>query len=106
MRFMYIMFHVACDSCIMCLFYILSLSYTRTHALFLYTLGETKKWKSLKLKEQDFRICTEILIKAYNRFKCAEVFSKERRRKFGVSKVNKIQDGINLLFNILKHYLN
>jgi len=77
-----------------------------TDALFLYTLGETKKWRSLKLKEQDFRICTEILIKANNRFKCVEVFSKERKRKFGVSKVNKIQDGINLLINILKHYLN
>tara|TARA_B100000795_G_scaffold241197_1_gene203823 strand:+ start:273 stop:953 length:681 start_codon:yes stop_codon:yes gene_type:complete len=81
-------------------------NFKTTDALFLYTLAETKKFKSLKLKEQDFRICTEILIKANNIFKCKEVFSKERRRKYGVSKVNKIQDGIKLLLNILNNYLN
>ena len=81
-------------------------NFKTTDALFLYTLAETKKWKSLKLKEQDFKICTEILIKANNAFICKEVFSKERKRKYGVSKVNKIQDGVNLLKNIFQNFLN
>ena len=75
-----------------------------TEALFLYCISETEKFKKLKLTSNDFRICTEILIKAYKSFSCKEIFSKERKREYGTSKVNKISDGLKLLQNIFILY--
>jgi len=75
-----------------------------TDALFLYCISETEKFKKLKLTSYDFRICTEILIKAHKIFLCKEIFSKERKREFGTSKVNKILDGLKLLQNIFIHF--
>ena len=75
-----------------------------TDALFLYCISETEKFKKLKLTSNDFRICTEILIKAYKSFSCKEIFSKERKREYGTSKVNKISDGLKLLQNIFILY--
>lgn len=80
-------------------------NYNISDALFLFVLSETKKFKSLNLKENDFGICTEILIKAYRKYKCVEIFSKERKRRFGVSKVNKFSDGLKLFLNIFKNFL-
>jgi hypothetical protein len=40
------------------------------------------------------------LEKCYRDFNCKEVLSKERKRYLGVSKVNKIFDGMKLLTNI------
>lgn len=76
-----------------------------TDALFLYCMAETKKFKKLNLISLDFRICTEILIKANKNYMCKEIFSREARREFGVSKVNKVMDGLKLMQNIFKYYL-
>ena len=51
-------------------------------------------------------ICTEFLIKSYRDFKCKEILSKERKRLSGVSKVNKVFEGIKILGNILKLYFS
>ena len=59
-------------------------------------MSETKNFKKLNLKSNDFRICTEILIKANKNFRCKEIFSKESKREYGTSKVNKIYDGLKI----------
>jgi len=76
-----------------------------TDALFLYVLGKRKNFLSLNLISEDFGICTEILLKSYINFKCSEVLSLERKRKFGKSKVNAIYDGFKILMNILHYYI-
>ena len=59
----------------------------------------------LNLQQGDFTICTELLIKSYKNFKCKEILSKERKRLYGISKVNKIIDGVKILINILVLYI-
>ena len=71
-----------------------------TDLLFLYVVGKRENVSKLNLKQQDFRFCTEFLIKCYRDFNCKEVLSKERKRYSGVSKVNKIFDGMKFLTNI------
>jgi dolichol-phosphate hexosyltransferase len=75
-----------------------------TDVLFLYVVGKRRNIEKLNLKQQDFRFCTEFLIKCYKDFDCREVLSIERKRLTGVSKVNKIFDGIKLLTNICSMY--
>jgi len=75
-----------------------------TDLLFLYVVGKKENVSKLNLKQQDFRFCTEFLIKCYKDFNCKEVLSQERKRYSGVSKVNKIFDGIKLLTNIFQMY--
>jgi len=79
-------------------------NFKTTDVLFLYTLSRTDNYKFLKLDSLDFRICTEILIKAHKNFRCVEVFSKEKKRQHGESKVNKILDGLKFLQNIFKYF--
>ena len=76
-----------------------------TDVLFLYVVGKRENIEKLDLKQQDFRFCTEFLIKCYRNFNCREILSKERKRFAGASKVNKILDGIKLLINIFSLYL-
>lgn len=76
-----------------------------TDVLFLYVIGKREDFLSLKLKTKDFGICTEILLKCYINFNCAEVLSLERKRKFGESKVNAIFDGFKILMNITHYYI-
>ena len=75
-----------------------------TDLLFLYVVGKRENVTKLDLKQQDFRFCTEFLITCYRDFNCKEVLSKERKRYSGVSKVNKIFDGMKLLTNIAIMY--
>ena len=75
-----------------------------TDLLFLYVVGKKENVSKLNLKQQDFIFCTEFLIKCYKDFNCKEVLSQERKRYSGVSKVNKIFDGIKLLTNIFQMY--
>ena len=75
-----------------------------TDLLFLYVVGKRENVSKLDLKQQDFRFCTEFMIKCYRDFNCKEVLSKERKRYSGVSKVNKIFDGMKLLTNIAIMY--
>ena len=76
-----------------------------TDVLFLYVMGEKKKFLSLELKSRHFNICTEILLKCYLNFKCSEVISLEKKRKYGVSKVNAFIDGLKILINIFHYYI-
>ena len=74
--------------------------------LFTFILGETQKFKSLKLKSKDFRLCVEIPINIKKKnFSYAEVPSFERIRLGGKKKVNEFKDGFLILFAMLKFFL-
>ncbi len=75
-----------------------------TDVLYLYVLGRSESIKQLNLNQKDYSICTEFLIKAYKNFKCFEILSKERKRLYGKSKVNKILAAFTLMKNIIKLY--
>ena len=77
-----------------------------TDVLFFFVLGKKENVSKLNLVEQDFKICTEFLIKSYKNFNCIEVLSKERKRLFGESKVRRFSDGYKILKNIISQYLN
>ena len=76
-----------------------------TDVLFLYVLGKREDFLSLNLHSNDYRICTEILLKCYINFSCTEILSIERKRKFGKSKVNAALDGFKILMNIFYYYI-
>jgi len=70
--------------------------------LFTYILGKTNSFKSLKLKNKDFRLCVELPIKARKmNFKYQTIPSYERSRYGGKKKVNAIVDGFLILMEIL-----
>ncbi len=74
--------------------------------LFTYIMGETNKFKKLKLQNSDFRICVEIPIKIKrNNFKYNSIPSFERKRLGGVKKVNEFRDGFLILSELVKNYL-
>lgn len=74
--------------------------------LFTFILGETQKFKSLKLKNKDFRLCVEIPINIKKKnFSYTEVPSFERIRLGGNKKVNEFKDGFLILFAMLKFFL-
>ena len=66
--------------------------------LYTYIMGETKKFKLLKLREKDFRICIEIPtnIKKHN-FSYTLISSHEKKRIGGEKKVNAFFDGFKIL---------
>jgi len=77
-----------------------------TDILYTYVMGETKKFKKLKLSNVDFRICVEIPIKIkINNFKYNSIGSFERKRFGGIKKVNEFIDGFLILLEIVKNYL-
>ena len=70
--------------------------------LFTYILGKTNSFKSLNLKNKDFRLCVELPIKARQmNFKYQTIPSYERSRFGGKKKVNAIVDGFLILLEIL-----
>ena len=73
-----------------------------TDVLFLYVMGKKSNITRLNLLQNDFSICTEFIVKSYKNFKCTEILSKERKRLYGISKVNKFLDGLTILINIFK----
>lgn len=74
--------------------------------LFTYIMGETKKFKSLKLKNSDFKICVEIPIKVkINNFKYLSIGSFERKRLGGIKKVKEFTDGFLIFIELTKNYL-
>tara|TARA_B100000767_G_C19719717_1_gene516690 strand:- start:675 stop:1367 length:693 start_codon:yes stop_codon:yes gene_type:complete len=77
-----------------------------TDVLFLYFMTKTDNLKTINCKMFDFRICIEILVKAYRSFNCVEIFSYEKKRLFGESKVNKFLDGFKLLTYLIELRLN
>jgi glycosyltransferase involved in cell wall biosynthesis len=73
--------------------------------LFTFIMGETAKFKKLKLKNSDFKICVEIPIKIkLNNFKYISIASFERKRLGGRKKVNEFYDGFLILTELLKNY--
>jgi glycosyltransferase involved in cell wall biosynthesis len=73
--------------------------------LFTYVMGETCKFKKLKLNNSDFRICVEIPIKVkINNFNYQSIGSFERKRIGGVKKVNEFIDGFLILLELVKSY--
>ena len=74
--------------------------------LYTYILGKTSSFKSLKLKNFDFRICVEIPIKAKLQnmnYSCLP--SYERIRIGGIKKVHALKDGFLILSEIIKYFL-
>jgi glycosyltransferase involved in cell wall biosynthesis len=73
--------------------------------LFTYIMGETNKFKELKLQNSDFRICVEIPIKIkLSNFKYSSIPSFERKRLGGIKKVNEFKDGFLILSELIKNY--
>jgi hypothetical protein len=69
-------------------------------------MGETSKFKKLKLSKADFRICVELPIKVkINNFKYESIGSFERKRLGGIKKVNEFKDGFLILLELAKNYL-
>lgn len=74
--------------------------------LFTYVMGDTSKFKKLKLRNSDFRICVEIPIKIkINNYKYNSIASFERKRFGGIKKVNEFKDGFLILLELAKNYL-
>ncbi len=73
--------------------------------LYTYVMGETNKFRKLKLKSSDFRICVEIPIKIkINNFKYNSIPSFERKRLGGIKKVKEFKDGFLILSELIKNY--
>ena len=75
--------------------------------LFTFILGETKKFKDLKLKSKDFRLCVEIPFRIVKKkYSYVTIPSFERSRLGGKKKVNEFKDGFLILFAMLKFFIN
>ena len=73
--------------------------------LFTYIMGETNKFRKLKLKNSDFRICVEIPIKIkINNLKYNSIPSFERKRLGGIKKVEEFKDGFLILSELITNY--
>ena len=60
---------------------------------------------AIEIQEKDFKICTEALIKARTGYKCEEIYSHEKKRMFGTTKVDRVKDGYLMLRNIFSLWL-
>ena len=80
-------------------------NFKTTDALFLYLFGKRECFIDLKLEEKDFKICTEALIKARTNYKCEEIYSHEKKRIYGTTKVNRFKDGYLMLSNVFSLWL-
>ena len=75
--------------------------------LFTFILGETKKFKDLKLKSKDFRLCVEIPVKIIKKkYSYVTIPSFERSRLGGKKKVNEFKDGFLILFAMINFFIN
>ena len=74
-----------------------------TDILYTYILGKTSSFK-IRSKNNDFRICVEIPIKA--KFKNElQMFAKLRKREnWWEKKVNPLKDGLLILSEIVKYF--
>ena len=70
--------------------------------MYTFVLGKVKSVRSLKLKENDFRLCVELPIKAiFSKMTIVSLAAHERPRIAGRKKVNAIKDGFLILSEIL-----
>ncbi len=73
--------------------------------LYTYILAKTSSLQMLGLKNNDFRICVELPIKAkFNQLKYDCLASFERERIGGKKKVNALKDGLFILFEIIRFF--
>ena len=80
---------------------------TITDILYTFVLGKTSSIKKLNLKQNDFRLCVELPIKAkYSNMKIISSPAHERVRIGGKKKVNAIKDGFLILSAMVKYYFN
>ena len=80
---------------------------TITDILYTFVLGKTSSIKKLNLKQNDFRLCVELPIKAkYSNMKIISTPAHERVRIGGKKKVNAIRDGFLILSAMAKYYFN
>ena len=80
---------------------------TITDILYTFVLGKTSSIKKLNLKQNDFRLCVELPIKAkYSNMKIISSPAHERVRIGGKKKVNAISDGFLILSAMAKYYFN
>ena len=74
-----------------------------TDILYTFVLGNIRAAKNLKLKNDDFRLCVELPIRAkLNKKKILTSKSHERKRLDGKKKVNEFRDGYLILSEMLK----
>ena len=71
--------------------------------LYTFVIGNTKKFKELNVKSQDFCFCVEFPIKMVRKkFSYTDIPSHERRRISGKKNVNEFVDGLKILFKMIK----
>jgi len=71
--------------------------------LYTFVIGNTKKFKELNVKSQDFCFCVEFPIKMVRKkFSYTDIPSHERCRISGKKNVNEIVDGLKILFKMIK----
>tara|TARA_B100000945_G_scaffold280811_1_gene248163 strand:- start:48 stop:713 length:666 start_codon:yes stop_codon:yes gene_type:complete len=76
-----------------------------TDILYTFVLGKTEKVKKLNLKEDDFRFCVELPVKAIkNNYLISSITAHEKKRIAGKKKVNAIKDGFLILICLIYIY--
>ena len=73
--------------------------------LYTFVLGKTSCARELNLKQNDFRLCVELPIKAvFSKMKIVSSAANERPRIAGKKKVNAIKDGFLILISMIKYF--
>ena len=73
--------------------------------MYTHVFGLTDKFKSLKLKSLDFRLCVELPLKVHNlKMNYSNIGSYERSRIAGIKKVNEFKDGSLILLYLVKNF--
>ena len=74
--------------------------------LYTFVMGKTNSFKSLELKNFDFRLCVELPIKAKRKIKrFTNMGSHERKRFKGFKKVSEFKDGFLILLELLRLFI-
>ena len=82
-------------------------SLTISDILYTFVLGKTEKVKNLNLKQDDFRFCVELPIKAKrNNYIISSISAHEKKRIAGRKKVNAIKDGFLIFVCLVSLYFN
>ena len=74
--------------------------------LFTYVLCNVEKFNSLKLENNDFKLCIELPVKVKKKnYTYTDLEMFERKRYDGKKKVNVIKDGLLISFEIIKGFI-
>ena len=73
--------------------------------LFTYVLCDVEKFNKLNLVSKDFRLCVELPFRIkMNNYKYCDIPVIERKRLYGVKKVNEFRDGMLILIEMIKSF--